>query len=193
MLLLVLVLLAGQAAPLPRVVVHTEAGEFEVEVDPIRAPLTAGNFLKYVDAGLYDGGRFHRTVTTTPDNQPSNAVKIDVIQAGANAARRGEFLPAIPLERTNATGIRHVDGALSMGRSGVDSARDEFFICVGDQPSLDFGGKRHADGQGFAAFGRVVRGMDVVRKIHASSSDGQRLSPSVRILRMARAGIRQQP
>lgn len=185
-LLVILFMLAGQTAALPRVVVETEAGVFELEIDTARAPVTSGNFLKYVDAGLYDGGRFHRTVTTAPDNQPKNEVKIQVIQAGANAARRREFLPAIPLERTNVTGITHADGVVSMARSAPDTARDEFFVCVGDQPSLDYGGQRNADGQGFAAFGRVVSGMDVVRKIHASPADGQVLTPSIRILRIAR-------
>lgn len=184
MILVLLALLAGQAAPLPRVVVETEVGEFEIEVDTVRAPVTAANFLKYVEAGLYDGGRFHRTVTLDPDNQPVSEVKIAVIQGAANAARRREYRPAIPLERTSVTGLRHRDGTVSMARSGPDTARDEFFICVGDQPSLDFGGARHTDGQGFAAFGRVVRGMDVVRKIHGSRADGQRLAPSIRILRM---------
>ncbi|HVL66841.1 MAG TPA: peptidylprolyl isomerase [Vicinamibacterales bacterium] len=189
MLLIVFALafLIPQASPLPRVTVVTEAGEFEVEVETKRAPLTAANFLAYVDAGLYDGGRFHRTVTVAPDNQPANEVKIAVIQAAANAARRGDYLPPIPLERTSVTGLRHEDGTVSMARSGPDTATDEFFICIGDQPSLDFGGARNPDGQGFAAFGRVVRGMDVVRKIHAARADGQRLAPSVRILRAARS------
>lgn len=169
-----------------RVVMETEAGEIEMEIDTARAPVTAGNFLKYVDAGLYDGGRFHRTVTLKPDNQPDNTIKIEVIQAAASAARRQEFLPPIPLERTSVTGIKHLDGVLSMARSGPDSARDGFFICVGDQPSLDYGGARNADGQGFAAFGRVVRGMDIVRKIHASRAERQTLAPSIRILRVAR-------
>lgn len=169
-----------------RIVMETEAGEIEMEIDTARAPVTAGNFLKYVDAGLYDGGRFYRTVTLQPDNQPNNTVKIEVIQAGANAARRGEFLPAIPLERTSVSGLKHLDGVLSMARSRPDSARDEFFICVGDQPSLDYGGSRNADGQGFAAFGRVIRGMEVVKKIHASRAEGQTLAPSIRILRVTR-------
>lgn len=189
-LLVLLALLAAQPTPLPRVIVETEVGEFELEIDTVRAPLTAGNFLKYVQAGLYDGGRFHRTVTTAPDNQPANDVKIDVIQAGANAARRGEYHPPIPLERTTLTGLRHVDGTISMARTAPDTARDEFFICVGDQPPLDFGGARQMDGQGFAAFGRVVRGMEVVRRIHGSRADGQRLAPSIRILRMTRGGDR---
>lgn len=173
-----------RAASLPRVVIETETGEIEVEVDTVRAPNTAANFLKYVDGGFYDGGRFHRTVK--PDNQPNNDVKIEVIQAGASAARVRELFPAIPLERTSATKLTHSDGVISMARAEPDTARDQFFICIGNQPELDFGGKRNRDGQGFAAFGRVVRGMDVVRKIQSASADGQNLSPPIRIVRARR-------
>jgi peptidyl-prolyl cis-trans isomerase A (cyclophilin A) len=174
----------AQPAALPRVLIVTDLGEIEIEVETVRAPGTAANFLRYVDLGLYDGGRFHRTVRI--DNQPANAVKIEVIQAGASAARTREFLPAIPLERTSVTGLTHGDGVVSMARGGADTARDEFFICIGNQRELDFGGKRNADGQGFAAFGRVVGGMDVVRKIQASAAREQRLSPPIAILRAAR-------
>ena len=171
---------------LPRVIVETAAGEIEIEVDTVRAPVTAANFLKYVDAGMYDGGRFHRTVRL--DNQPDNDVKIEVIQAGASAARIREFPPAIELERTNVTKLTHADGVVSMARSGPNTARDGFFICIGNQPELDFGGKRNADGQGFAAFGRVVRGMDVVRKIQAAPAERQTLVPPIPIVRARRAG-----
>ena len=94
--------------------------------------------------------------------------------------------PPIPLERTRDTGLRHVDGAVSMARSGPDTAQDQFVICIGDQPELDFGGKRNPDGQGFAAFGKVVRGMEVVRKIQASPAQGERLTPPIKILRIVR-------
>jgi len=168
-----------------RVRFETEAGAFTVELDA-RAPLTVENFLRYVAGGFYDGGRFHRTVTTSPDNQPDKAVKIDVIQAGADPAREAESFPVIALERTSVTGIRHLDGAISMARDGPDSATSDFFVCVGDQPELDFGGRRNPDGQGFAAFGRVVEGMDVVRRIHASPAGGQTLEPPIRIVRATR-------
>jgi len=170
----------GQPSPgAVRVIVDTSVGAIELEVDLTHAPVTAANFLKYVDAGLYDGGRFHRTVRL--DNQPNNDVKIEVIQGAANAERRREFLPPIALERTNVTGLSHQDGTVSMARTGPDSARDEFFICLGDQPSLDFAGARNRDGQGFAAFGRVVGGMDVVRKIQISPAEGQTLAPPIAI------------
>jgi peptidyl-prolyl cis-trans isomerase A (cyclophilin A) len=171
---------------LPRVVVETDLGEIELEVDTVRAPLTAANFLKYVDAALYDGGRFHRTVRLTPDNQPQNEVKIEVVQAGANPARTVEYFMPIALERTNATQLTHADGVISMARSQPNTGRDQFFICIGNQPELDYGGKRNPDGQGFAAFGRVVRGMAVVRKIQASPASGQTLTPPIRISRIRR-------
>ena len=166
-------------APLPRVLVETALGTIEVEIDTIRAPETAANFLKYVDGKFYDGGRFHRTVK--PDNQPQSEFKIEVVQAGTNPARSKELLAPIPLERTNVTKLSHVDGAISMARSTADTGRSDFFICIGDQPELDFGGRRNADGQGFAAFGRVVRGMDIVRKIQASPANAQTLTPPIRI------------
>jgi peptidyl-prolyl cis-trans isomerase A (cyclophilin A) len=186
----VLLAAAQGAAPRPAalpnlatVVIETSEGTIEVEVDQANAPVTAANFLKYVDAGHYDGGRFHRTVRL--DNQPENRVKIEVVQAGVDPRREKDAWSAIPLERTEKTGIKHRDGALSMARDGADTATSDFFICIGDQPALDFGGGRNPDGQGFAAFGRVVRGMDVVRRIQAAPADGQALTPPV-VIRSAR-------
>jgi peptidyl-prolyl cis-trans isomerase A (cyclophilin A) len=174
----------AQAKPV-RVLVGTELGDIVLELDTQRAPNTAANFLRYVDAGHYDGGTFHRTVKM--DNQPDSPVKIEVIQAGANPDRAKDGFPPIPLERTNVTGLRHTNGAVSMARGQADSATSGWFICINDQPSLDFGGARNPDGQGFAAFGRVVQGMDVVRKIQqAPNSDAQRLTPPIRILKAAR-------
>jgi peptidyl-prolyl cis-trans isomerase A (cyclophilin A) len=169
----------------PHVVVRTDLGEIEIEVDTAHAPGTAANFLKYVEARHYDGGTWHRTVKM--DNQPDNQIKIEVIQAGVNPDRAKDGFPPIALERTTKTGLLHKDGAVSMARSGADSATSGFFICINDQPSLDFGGLRNADGQGFAAFGRVVRGMDVARKIQqAPNTDAQKLTPPIRIISVTR-------
>lgn len=168
----------------PRVLIQTDAGDIEVELDNERAPLTVTNFLRYVHDGFYGDGLFHRTVTLS--NQPDSAVKIQVIQASANPAKTNEFFPPIKLERTRDTGLKHLDGTISMARDGPNSAQDEIFICIGDQPELDFGGKRNPDGQGFAAFGKVVKGMDVVRKIHESHADGQQLVPPIHIQRAIR-------
>jgi len=166
------------------VLFQTELGDIEVALDTVHAPITAQNFLRYVDRGFYDGGRFFRTVK--PDNQPNDKVKIEVIEASINPAHMREDGPPIPLERTSKTGLHHLDGTLSMGRNGPDTATSFFSICVGDQPALDFGGGRNPDGQGFAAFGRVMRGMDVVRKIQASAAQGQRLTPAVKIIKATR-------
>lgn len=171
------------AAPV-HVVLETSAGRIEVAVDLKRAPKTSANFLRYVDAGLYNGGAFHRSVRM--DNQPHSEIKIEVIQAAGDRSRRPQFFDMIPLERTSVTGLKHVNGAISMARAKPDTARHDFFICVGNQPSLDFGGMRNPDGQGFAAFGRVVKGMDVVKKIHQSPVTDQKLNPPIRILRAYR-------
>jgi peptidyl-prolyl cis-trans isomerase A (cyclophilin A) len=177
---------AAQNKPeLVRVLIQTEMGDIEVEIETARAPITADNFLKYVDGGHYEGGHFHRTVKLNPDNQPNNEVKIEVIQAGINTDRKDLF-PPIKLERTSETGLRHRDGTISMARLGPDTATSDFFICIGDQPELDFGGKRNPDGQGFAAFGRVIKGMEVVRKIQLSPAEGQRLTPPIKILKIKR-------
>jgi peptidyl-prolyl cis-trans isomerase A (cyclophilin A) len=166
-----------------RVLIQTDVGDIEIELDATKAPATVANILKYVDGQFYDGGRFHRTVT--PDNQPQNKVKIEVIQAGINPKKKDEF-PAIKLERTKDTGLLHKDGTISMARDGPDTATSDFFICIGDQPELDFGGKRNPDGQGFAAFGKVVKGMDVVKKIQKSPAEGQMLKPAVKIVKVSR-------
>ena len=175
-----------------RVGVETSLGSIVLELDAASAPNTTANFLKYVDAGHYDGGAFHRTVKR--DNQPESPVKIEVIQARVNAAKAGADFAPIALERTNVTGLLHKDGTLSMARAAVDSATSDWFICINDQPALDFGGARHSDGQGFAAFGRVVSGMDVVRRIQqapsssnrASNAEAQKLTPPILVLKVAR-------
>ena len=170
--LLILLVALFQAVPpaaKPVVVVfETELGAITMEVDVAKAPITAENFLKYVDGKFYDGGVINRSVR--PDNTIRNDVPIQVIQFQSDPARRREMFPAIPLERTNVTGLTHKDGALSMARSGPDSAQASFSIMIGDQHSLDFAGARNADGQGFAVFGKVIGGMDVVKKIHQSKT-----------------------
>jgi peptidyl-prolyl cis-trans isomerase A (cyclophilin A) len=173
-----------QASSPARLRITTDLGVIDIEVDPARAPVTSANFLKYVDGAFFDGGQFHRSARL--ETQTERPVKIEVVQASINRERSKESFPAIPLERTSVTGLTHKDGTLSMARSGPDSATSSFFICVGDQPSLDFGGARNADGQGFAAFGRVVAGMDVVRKIHQSPAKGETLEPPVKILKVER-------
>ena len=172
------------------VVISTEFGDIEAVLDSTKAPITVANFLKYVDDGQYNGGVFHRTVTL--DNQPGNRVKIEVIQGAINPAYSDESYPPksgyppIELERTDKTGLKHKDGTISMARSGPNTATSGIFICIGDQPELDFGGERNADGQGFTAFGQVTKGMEVVKKIQLAPREEQRLTPPVKILKIER-------
>ena len=166
--------------------IETEAGNIIAELYPDKAPATVANFLRYVDGGSFSGGCFMRTVR--PDNE-QNPVKIQVIQAVVHPWKENNSFPPVALERTSVTGIRHVDGAISMARAEPNSATSSFFICVGDQPELDFGGKRNPDGQGFAAFGRVTQGMDVVRRIQKSPAEGQALVPLVRISSIVRIAV----
>jgi peptidyl-prolyl cis-trans isomerase A (cyclophilin A) len=189
MLAQILLLVAVAAVPLRSevaIVITTDLGVIEATLDETRAPATVRNFLRYVDAGHYSGGRFHRTVRTRPDNQPQSPIKIDVIQAAVAPQFNKQSFPPVPLERTSKTGLQHSDGALSMARSGVDDATSDFFICVGPQPELDFGGRRNPDGQGFAVFGRVTAGSEVVRRIQESPAGDQRLTPPIRILSIRR-------
>jgi peptidyl-prolyl cis-trans isomerase A (cyclophilin A) len=166
--------------------IATSHGDIEVEVYPGKAPITSENFLRYVDDGLYDGTAFFRTVTM--DNQPNSEVKIEVIQGGTLPRDRAypSTYPAIEHETTEETGLSHVDGAISMARMKPGTATSSFFICIGDQPELDYGGNRNPDGQGFAVFGYVTEGMDVVRKIHKEPYEGQRLQPPIEILTVRR-------
>lgn len=175
---------AVHAQSLPSVEISTDLGTIVVELDETRAPRTVSNFLRYVDAGLYADGTFYRTVRL--DNQPDDEVLIEVIQGGVDRSRVDEAFDPIEMEGTEATGLRHTDGVISMARGGPDTARGEFFICIGAQPELDEGGRRNPDGFGFAAFGRVIEGMEVVHRIHARETDGQRLVAPVRILGVER-------
>src|SRR3989440_8804620 len=111
---------------------------------------------------------------------------MEVIQVGVNPELKNKEFEPIKLERTNQTGLKHVNGAISMARLGADTATSDFFVCIGDQPELDYGGKRNPDGQGFAAFGKVVKGMDVVKEIQAAPAEGQTLKPPVKILKVTR-------
>ncbi|EED36565.1 peptidyl-prolyl cis-trans isomerase, cyclophilin type [Luminiphilus syltensis NOR5-1B] len=157
-----------------RVSMVTEAGTIELALDADVAPVTVANFLSYIDAGAFEGGSFYRTVSPENDN---GSPPISVIQGGAR--EDAPRMAPIAHESTEDTGILHRDGVISMGRYEVGSADAEFFICIGDQPGLDFGAVRNPDKQGFAAFGRVVEGMAVVRDIHGRATDSAADDPYV--------------
>lgn len=174
-----IMILSGFGQKLPEVNFKTSFGKIVCEIDTIHAPVTAKNFLNHVKNGTFSNALFYRVVR--PDNQPQSKVKIEVIQGGLYDDKLIEKQPSIIHETTQQTGLKHKNGALSMARNEPGSASTEFFICVGDQPSLDFGGKRNPDGQGFAVFGRVISGMEVVRKIQQLKDTSQYLVEPVKI------------
>lgn len=168
----------------PKVLIKTDLGDIQVEVYADQAPITAANFLRYVDKGLFERATFYRVVRM--DNEPNNAVKIEVIQGGLQFSGERKTFPPIEHETTAKTGILHKDGVISMARNTPGTASSEFFICIGDQPELDFGGQRNPDGQGFAAFGKVIEGLDIVKKIQQQPAAGQMLLQRVNIQKITR-------
>jgi len=151
--------------------IKTSLGNIQIELYPEKAPVTVTNFLKYVDSQLYDGTNFYRVCT--PENEKNRSIQIQVIQGGD--IPKGKQLEPIPIETTNKTGITHQNGTISMARDQPNSATSSFFICINNQPELDFAGKRNPDGQGFAAFGKVTKGMKVVKLIQAQKEKDQTL------------------
>ncbi len=183
---ILLVACTAQHTPNPHVVIQTSPGDIEIELYPDKAPKTVAAFLKYVDSGLYRNTLFYRVLNK--DNQPSDAYKAELIQGGLWRNRRKEMekLPGIPHETTRQTGLSHTDGTLSMARLEPGSATTEFFICIGAQTGFDYGGANNPDGQGYAAFGKVVKGMDVVRIIYDRPEDEQYFEPPVAIYNIVR-------
>lgn len=163
-------------------IIETVEGNITIELYPDKAPLTVSNFLKYVDNGNYKNGAFFRVCN--PNNEAKRKYPIGVIQGGSKV--EADNFPPIILENTDQTGLKHKNGTLSMARLEPNTATDSFFICIGDQPELDYGGKRNSDGQGFAAFGKVTSGMSVVKKIQNMKDDEQFLVDPVLIKNIKR-------
>jgi peptidyl-prolyl cis-trans isomerase A (cyclophilin A) len=157
----------------PLIKIETDFGPLQIELYPDKAPVTVSNFLRYVDENRYDDFHFYRVVHL--GNQPDNDVKIEVIQGGLGFDKHPMELPSITHETTDITGIKHEDGTISMARLEPGTASSEIFICINAQPELDFGGRRNPDGQGFAAFGKVISGMAVIREIQLMADKGQML------------------
>jgi len=166
---------------LPHVIIETGYGDIELELYTDKAPLTANAFLAYIDSGYYDKCNFYRVLNMY--NQPSNAPKAFLIQGGIWKSNNqlAQSLQGIPHETTKQTGILHKEGTISMARNEPGSGGPEFFIMVEDETGFDYGGENMADGLGFAAFGSVVRGMPIVRKIHDLKEANQYLQPPVYI------------
>jgi peptidyl-prolyl cis-trans isomerase A (cyclophilin A) len=170
----------------PHVIIQTKFGDIEVELFPKQAPKSVAAFLSYVDSGFYENTSFYRILND--ENQPSNAEKSELIQGGLwkTKYQKAETLAGIPHETTQQTGIKHTNGTISLARDKPGTANSEFFICVGDQPGFDYGGENNPDKLGYAAFGRVVTGMDVVRKIYNRPEDDQSFTPPVPIYKIVR-------
>lgn len=141
----------------------TDLGKIVLELDDEKAPKSVAYFCGHIKSGEFSDCHFYRVVKKNPvkDAPPT----IDVVQGGVGWNRCGDLL-SVELETTTDTGLIHKDGTLSLARSESDVSASEFFICIGDQPTLDYGGTEGAGHDGFAAFGRVIEGMDVVRAIH---------------------------
>lgn len=170
----------------PHIEIQTRLGNIEIEVYPDQAPVTVAAFLSYIDSGFYSKTSFYRVLNV--DNQPSNAPKAELIQGGLyrSKKRNADSIRGIPHETTQKTKILHKEGVISLARLEPGSASTEFFICIGDQPGLDYGGENNPDGQGYAAFGKVVKGMDVIRRIYSQPEEDQYFSPRVDIFDIVR-------
>ncbi len=165
----------------PTIKIKTNFGDIIVELYPEKAPKTVAAFLSYVDSGYYKNSSFYRVLKE--EDQPSNAFKSNLIQGGIwqSQNKKQLSLSGIPHETTKQTGILHKDGAISLARNAPGSANTEFFIVIGDQPAYDYGGAANMDGQGFAAFGKVIKGMDVVKQIHQQPDNQTNFMPPLAI------------
>ena len=170
----------------PVVAIETKYGKIEIELYTDKAPQTAGAFLRFVDSGFYENTSFYRVLNVS--NQPSNATKTEILQGGLWRTKneKARSIPGIPHESTGTTGVLHKDGIISVARLAPGTANCEFFICIDDQPGLDEGGENVEDKLGYAAFGKVIRGMSVVRKIYTQNDRNQYLDPPVAIYNIRR-------
>ncbi len=170
----------------PHIKIETAKGTFEIELYSLQAPKTVAAFLSYVDSGYYENSHFYRVLNI--DNQPSNAPKTELIQGGIWKSKNSiaQNLPGIEHETTEQTKILHTDGVISLARTEPGTATTEFFICIGKQPGLDYGGENIADKQGYATFGKVVKGMDIVRKIYRQNEEDQYFDPPIAIFSITR-------
>lgn len=182
--LIITALLAGCSSPRyknPHIIIETRQGEIEIELYPDQAPKSVEAFLTYIKRGYYKNASFYRVLND--DNQPSNAPKASLIQGGTyrSQPRLNDTLPGIAHETTDQTKILHTDGAISLARTGPGTATTEFFICIGDQPGFNYGGENNPDGQGYAAFGKVIKGMNIVKRIFSLPENDQYFTPPVDI------------
>ena len=142
-----------------RVVLTTELGPITLELDHVHAPITVENFVKYVDQKRFDGTVFYRAMHLNWGDQPNGLIQ------GGTQNNPQRILKPIAHEPTTQTGLSHKSGAISMARNAPGSATGDFSILLSDLTGLDADPKASGDNAGYAVFGHVVAGMDVVRKI----------------------------
>lgn len=165
----------------PTIKIETYYGDIIVELYPEKAPKTVNAFLSFVDSGYFKNSSFYRVLKE--EDQPSSAFRSELIQGGIYRSnpRLLTQQKGVPLETTKASGLKHLDGTISLARTTPNSGSTEFFICVGDQPAYDYGGGANDDGQGYSAFGRVIKGMRVVLDIHKEPNSGTDYTPAIKI------------
>jgi peptidyl-prolyl cis-trans isomerase A (cyclophilin A) len=183
---LLLISCGSQHNTKPEIVIETAYGDIILELYADKAPKTVKAFLSYVDEDLYKKGSFYRVLNN--DNQPSNAPKSELIQGGIWKSNIGKAasIKGIEHEPTNITGVLHKRGVISLARTTPGTASTEFFICIADEPGLDFGGENIADKQGYAAFGKIIKGMDIALKIYRQNEVNQYFDPPVTIFSIKR-------
>ena len=170
----------------PHVIIETKYGKIELELYADKAPITTAAFLSYVDSGFYENTSFYRVLNV--NNQPSNAPNTEILQGGLWRTKneKARSIPGIPHESTGKTGVKHKDGVISVARLAPGTAGSEFFICIEDQPGLDEGGENVEDKLGYAAFGKVIKGMSIVSKIYMQNDRNQYLDPPIPIYSIRR-------
>lgn len=169
----------------PHVLIETSMGDIEVELYPDQAPKTVAAFLSHIESGVYDKTSFYRVLKAEDLPTDNNT---GIIQGGVyqRAPSKNTDIAGINHESTKQSGLSHTDGTISMARTDTGSAKTEFFICIGDQSPLDFGRRGTPDGQGYAAFGKVVKGMGIVRKIQSEANEGDRFKTPIDIREIER-------
>ncbi|MBK6381361.1 MAG: peptidylprolyl isomerase [Chitinophagaceae bacterium] len=180
-----LVACSGPAYKNPHIVIETRLGDIEVELFPGKAPKTVAAFLSYVDSGFYNHTSFYRVLKTEELPTASNT---GIIQGGmwqTNPAKK-ITVPGVAHETTKQSGLTHESGTISLARLAPGTGNTEFFICIGDQSPLDAGRRGTEDGQGYAAFGTVFKGMDIVRKIQGQKSHGDKFDAAIEIIKITR-------
>lgn len=165
----------------PIIGIDTSHGLIKIELYPDKAPHTVHRFLQFVERGLFKKSSFYRVMNNF--NQPSDTYKANIIQGGLwrTSAHLKDTLTGIPHESTKESGLSHTKWTVSLARNEAGTATTEFFICMDDQYGYDYGGKNNEDGLGYAAFGKVIEGYDVLRKIYQSPETGQYFTPPVTI------------